>query len=105
MTNTYKYAVRMQIIDKIPVVAVSGVRGFDVTKTFDCGQCFRFEPVENSRHEQEFAGVACGKMISMAQDGDTVYIYNSDESDFYNIWQSYLGLDVDYERICEDITS
>ena len=105
MTNTYKYAVNTRIVDKIPVVEVSGVRGFDVTKTFDCGQCFRFEPVENSRHEQEFAGVACGKMISVAQDGDTIYIYNSDESDFYNIWQSYLGLDIDYDRICEDITS
>ena len=105
MTNTYKYAVRMQIIDKIPAAVVSGVHGFDATKTFDCGQCFRFEPVENSVHEQEFAGVAYGKMISVAQDGDTLYIYNSDEADFYNIWQSYLGLDVDYERICEDITS
>ena len=105
MTNTYKYAVSARIIDKIPVVEVLGVRGFDVTKTFDCGQCFRFELVENSTHEQEFAGVAYGKMISVAQDGDTLYIYNSDEADFYNIWQSYLGLDTDYDRICEDITS
>lgn len=105
MTNTYKYAVNMRIIDDIPVVSVTGVDGFDVTKTFDCGQCFRFEPVTNSHHEQEFAGVAYGKMISVAQDGDTLYIYNSDEADFYNIWQSYLGLDVDYERICEDIIS
>ena len=105
MTNTYKYAVSTRIIDKIPVVVVSGVDGFDVTKTFDCGQCFRFDLVQDSRHEQEFSGVAYGRMISVAQDGDTVYIYNSDESDFYNIWQSYLGLDVDYERICEDIMS
>ena len=105
MTNTYKYAVSTSIIDKIPVVAVAGAHGFDVTKTFDCGQCFRFEPVEDSIHEQEFAGVAYGKMISVAQDGDTIYIYNSDEADFYNIWQSYLGLDTDYDRICEDITS
>lgn len=105
MTNTYKYAVSTRIIDKIPVVVVSGVDGFDVTKTFDCGQCFRFDLVQDSHHEQEFAGVAYGRMISVAQDGDTVYIYNSDESDFYNIWQSYLGLDVDYDRICEDIIS
>ena len=105
MTNTYKYAVNTRIVDKIPVVEVSGVRGFDVTKTFDCGQCFRFDLVQDSRHEQEFAGVAYGRMISVAQDGDTVYIYNSDEADFYNIWQSYLGLDIDYDRICEDIIS
>ena len=105
MTNTYKYAVSAHITDNIPVTAVSGVDGFDVTKTFDCGQCFRFDPVKDSAHEQEFAGVAYGKMISVAQDGDTIYIYNSDEADFYNIWQSYLGLDTDYDRICRDITS
>ena len=105
MTNTYKYAVSTRVIDTVPVVLVSGVLGFDVEKTFDCGQCFRFEPVQDSRHEKEFAGVAYGHFISVAQDGDTLYIYNSDEADFYNIWQSYLGLDTDYDRICADITS
>ncbi|MBQ9080042.1 MAG: DNA-3-methyladenine glycosylase 2 family protein [Clostridia bacterium] len=105
MTNTDKYSVCSRELDGVRVVVLEGVDGFDVTKTFDCGQCFRFEPVENSRHEQEFAGVAHGRLISVAQDGNTLYIYNADEADYNNIWRRYLGLDTDYDRICEDILS
>lgn len=96
---------REQMIDGVSAVVIEGVRDFDVKKTFDCGQCFRFEPVEGSRHDIEFAGVAHGRQVSVGQDGDTLYIYNADAEDFYNIWRSYLGLDTDYGRICEDILS
>ena len=51
---------------------------FSVAKTFDCGQCFRFDRVENSRHEAEYAGVAFGKYVSDIQitmaDGDVYTI-------------------------------
>ena len=55
-------------------VKLSGVSGFDVRKIFDCGQCFRFEPVENTEHEAEFSGIAHGRFISVAQDADDIYI-------------------------------
>ena len=54
-------------------VKIEGVELFDVGKTFDCGQSFRFDPVSDTKHEIEFAGCAHGKYISVAQDGDTVY--------------------------------
>ena len=105
MINTTEYGLRELKIDGIRAVELSGVADFDVARTFDCGQCFRFEPVENSRHDSEFAGVACGRAVSFGQDGDKIYIYNADEQDYYSIWRSYLGLDLDYGRICEDIIS
>ena len=90
-------------IGELPVVRLEGVRGFDTAKVFDCGQCFRFDPVSGSKHEIEFAGCALGKYVSIAQDGETLYIYNSTAADFDNIWRTYLGLDRDYDEIDRDI--
>lgn len=105
MTNTIEYGLRELKIDGIRAVELDGVADLDVAKTFDCGQSFRFEPVEKSRHDKEFAGVAYGRLVSFGQDGNKLYIYNATEADYYNIWRTYLGLDRDYGRICEDILS
>ncbi len=91
--------------DCVPFVKLYGVRGFDPDKVFDCGQCFRFLKLEGSRHETEWAGPAFGKFISVAKDGDTLTVYNSDEKDFGEIWLHYLGLDADYEAMDADIVS
>ena len=72
---------------------------FDVGKIFDCGQCFRFDKVEDSTHEVEYSGVAFGRVVSFAQDGDTLYVYNSTADDFENVWRGYLGLDLDYSEV------
>ena len=84
-------------------IKLENITDFDVRKTFDCGQCFRFEEVADSRHECEFAGVAHGRLISVASDGGDLYIYNSDEADYYSIWRTYLGLDRDYAAIADEI--
>ena len=72
---------------------------FDVGKIFDCGQSFRFDRVENSAHSVEYSGVAFGRVVSFAQDNNRLYIYNSTEEDYENIWRTYLGLDTDYGEI------
>lgn len=89
----------------ISFVEIKGIERFDVEKTFDCGQCFRFDKVENSTHPSEYAGVAFGKHVSFAAEGKTLYIYNSTAEDFENIWYRFLGLDTDYESIDCDILS
>ena len=105
MVKTDTYRLTASMLGKIPVVRLEGVERFDVSKTFDCGQCFRFEPVAGSQHTAEYAGVAHGRLVSFAQDCDTLYIYNSTERDFYGLWRRYLGLDVDYAAIDADILS
>lgn len=72
---------------------------FDIGKIFDCGQCFRFDKVENSEYDVEYSGVAFGRVVSFASKGDTVYIFNSDEEDYEKIWKGYLALDTDYRAI------
>ncbi len=97
--------IRQYNLGNMPFLEIRGVDLLDVGKTFDCGQCFRFDPVPNSPHQSEYAGVAFGRHVSFANDGDTLYIYNSDAEDFEKIWKRYLCLDLDYARINEDILS
>ena len=88
-----------------PCVVIEGVKCFDIGKIFDCGQCFRFDPVPDSAHEKEFSGVAFGRFVSFAQDNDTVYIYGSDIYDYENVWKPYLNIERDYDEIFDDILS
>lgn len=92
-------------IGTLPVVKIENITLFDAQKIFDCGQSFRFDKVVASRHEKEFSGTAHGRYISVAQDGDTVYIYNSTLVDYENIWRKYLALDQNYEDINNNILS
>ena len=89
--------------DKVVFVVVRGVDRFSVEKTFDCGQCFRFERVEGSRFDAEYGGVAFGKYISVAQKGDSVYIFNVSEREYYERYRAFLGFDCDYLAIEQDI--
>ncbi len=89
----------------LSVVRLDGVELFDVSRVFDCGQCFRFDPVSDTAHEKEFAGCAHGKYISVAQDGDTLYVYNCALNEYEEIWKTYLGLDRDYGEINRNILS
>lgn len=86
-------------------VVIDNTERFDVTKIFDCGQCFRFDENGRGRHNSEFSGVAFGRFISVGQDGDTVYLYNSTLNEYGSLWKHYLALDADYAEIERDIVS
>lgn len=105
MNITEKLKISERLVGDAPVVVIEGVEGLDIEKTFDCGQCFRFDAVSESRHESEFSGVAFGRLVSFAQDGDTVYIYGSTLDDYERLWKRYLDLERDYRIIDEDIAS
>lgn len=87
------------------VVRIDGIGNFDVGKTFDCGQCFRFDEVKNSLHQKEFSGVAFGRFVSFAQDGDVLYVYGSTLEEYESIWKSFLDMERDYGEIEDDILS
>ncbi len=100
-----KYAVSERNIGSLTYVLVEGAEHFDVSKVFDCGQCFRFDRVENSSHTDEFSGCAYGKYISVAQDDDKLYIYNITADEYFKTFEHYLALDRDYSEINRDILS
>jgi len=81
-------------------VIIENKGSFSVKKTFDCGQCFRFEPVEDS---WDFVrGVVGHDEITVRDLGGAVEILGSDDADF---WKNYLSLDADYDAFDSIILS
>lgn len=77
---------------------------FDITQIFDCGQSFRFDPVEDPGDDDvRFGGVAFGKYIEVGQKAGSVTLYGADKNDFDGIWSRYFALDLDYGMIRENI--
>ena len=89
----------------VPFAKIRGVEYFNTEAVFDCGQAFRFLPVEGTAHECEYGGVAFGRYISVAQDGDTLTLYGATEEELESIWIPYLGLDFDIDTARKDILS
>lgn len=82
-------------------IKIYGANGFCADKTFDCGQCFRFEKSEDGAWE----GIAFSHLISVKEDGDTITLSLLDGAPADERLISYLALDRDYESFDRDILS
>ena len=67
--------------------------------TFNCGQCFRFRKKEDS----SFYGVAFNKELNLFREGQTLVLKNVSEEDYINIWKSYFDIDLDYNKVKDEI--
>ena len=83
----------------LSVLYLCDIPTISLEKSFDCGQCFRFDSVSVFNHKTEVGGVAYDRYVIFAQDNENeLYIYGATKEDYYNIWERYLSLDVDYEK-------
>ena len=72
----------------------------DLEKTFECGQCFRW----NSDANGIYTGVALGHALRLWAENGMVYISASPE-DVENIWRNYFDLSLDYDKIRIDLNA
>ena len=72
-----------------------GIKDFDLTHTFECGQCFRWEKQEDG----SYTGVAMGRVVNMRFDGADLTVTPCGADDFDEIWAPYLDLSRDYGEI------
>lgn len=79
-------------------VIIRAAKNFNIKQTFECGQCFRWERI-NDNH---FIGVAHGRVLEVIQEGDDIILENTNKEDFRNIWRNYFDLDRDYSAIKEE---
>lgn len=70
---------------------------FDLARTLDCGQAFRW--VQTA--ENEWHGVAFGRPLTLVQEGDEITFKGTNDEDFENIWKPYFDLDRDYGVLCK----
>ena len=77
---------------------VSGLHDVSLPQILDCGQCFRWTPVDgNDAHWQ---GFAIGRQISIEQQSEDCFLFSPcTPEEFEQIWAPYFDLDCDYGAI------
>ncbi|MCL2079086.1 MAG: DNA-3-methyladenine glycosylase 2 family protein [Oscillospiraceae bacterium] len=75
-------------------IQISGILDFDLTKTFECGQCFRW----NAESADIYVGVAFGRAVRIYKENNDIYITCS-RTEFEDIWKGYFDLARDYAKI------
>lgn len=67
---------------------------FDISKTFDCGQCFRFE-----KQGDIWQGMSFGRTLRLHEEPGFVVLEGVGEQEFTETWQAFFDLDRDYNAI------
>ena len=98
----------MKIYTQNNEIEITDTSDFDLTKTFECGQCFRWNVDDSSvkiNGEITYIGVAHGHAVRVRQSENNVFISCTIE-DFESIWRGYFDLDRDYaiirKQLCID---
>ncbi len=68
---------------------------FDLEHTFDCGQCFRWEKLDKN----EYIGIAFKKALRIKKEDDIITLYDTEISDWENIWHDYFDFGTSYTDI------
>lgn len=69
--------------------------GFDLARTLDCGQAFRWERLADGA----FHGVAFGHALTVRQEGNEMFFFCSNKL-FEEVWSKYFDLKRDYPALC-----
>lgn len=78
-------------------IMIENVKNFELPHIFECGQCFRW----NRQKNENYIGVAFGKVIEVEHKDNNVIIYNTNANEFNDIWVNYFDLHRDYSKIKE----
>lgn len=77
-------------------VVIEVASDFDLSETFNCGQCFRWNQIS----ENEFVGVAFERVVKILKEKNKVILKGTSVSaDFDSIWRNYFDLSTDYSAI------
>ena len=71
---------------------LTGAAPLDLQQTFECGQCFRWLPVEGGG----YTGVVGDRVLTLRTEGDTLLVSGLDQSETERLLIPYLALDEDY---------
>lgn len=72
---------------------------FDLEKTFECGQCFRWNADENG----VYTGVAQGRAARIRQERGSIFISGT-INEIETTWHDYFDLKRDYKKIREQLS-
>ncbi len=90
----------MKIYEEKGNLILNGVRDFDLTETFDCGQCFRWEKTDDAWY-----GMAYGMPLKLSQKGDIVTLFETSKDAWDKVWSRYFDIERDYGKIKNRLSS
>ena len=82
-------------------IIISNYNNFDIVKTFECGQCFRW----NQNPDGSFAGIIDRSVITVYQQNDKIIFKNLNINKHYDKIKKYFDLERNYEKINHDISN
>lgn len=85
----------MQAAERNGNLYLTGTGPFHLARTFNCGQCFRWNPLPDG----SYAGVAGGRALRIGSTKDGVILYHTSLDAFHQFWKHYFDLDRDYSAI------
>ncbi|MDU5261894.1 MAG: DNA glycosylase [Clostridium celatum] len=88
------------IKEKENSVILENVKDFNIKQILECGQCFRWERISDTN----YIIVAYRRVIEVVQEGSKVTIFNTTMKDFDEIWKDYFDLNVNYEKVKEELS-
>lgn len=80
---------------------IDNVRDFNIDEILECGQCFRFEKIE----EKHYKIIAMSRVLNINQNGNSVELYPCTKEDYDNIWYNYFDMSTDYSEIKNAISN
>ncbi|MDD3303802.1 MAG: DNA glycosylase [Clostridia bacterium] len=76
---------------------------FNLKYTLECGQCFRWEAVENKPNT--YIGVIHDRVLKITQEGNLLSVSSNKEEDLEEIVKEYFDLNKDYSKIEKKIAT
>lgn len=84
----------MKIYEEKGNLILAGTHDFDLSETFDCGQCFRWEKAQDG-----YFGIAYGIPLKISQSGDVITLYATSRDVWDRVWSRYFDMERDYGEI------
>ncbi len=75
---------------------------FELSQIFDCGQCFRFNKLDESGNV--YGGVAYGRYLKVSQTENEVCFHNCTKQQYADVWHNFFDLDTDYSSIIAEFS-
>lgn len=91
----------MRIVEKSGCFYLQGVQYFDLARTLDCGQSFRWQLCDDGFWE----GVVSRHFCRIRQEKTVLIFTHTDRSSILHFWVPYFSLDEDYSVLCRDFCS
>lgn len=76
-------------------IIIENVKSFDLDETFECGQCFRWNKINN----KEYIGVVKDKVLKIEKIANKIILKDTKMEDFKSFWLDYFDLNLNYDEI------